>query len=441
VALLALLVLGVSCASDMSAELPERVLEQQSPGTEAEAGADTEERALVVLPTNFPATRISQEQFTRALVSLVKDMPLPEKEALRPQPDTGRRIVLTSGSASGAAWQTPLAQDYGRFCARRGTPGDCLERFGDGPELDSEDKRTIALALAIGPALDAADAELRAMISPTRLVTLVSLSITGYMALLVVPEPLSKGVAAVATVLLWGYLGWELWDLVRAYIRLSEESAQATRFEQLREAGTRFASTIGPNSVRILVLVGTAAVGGTLSLASKAPKLPGFGQVARTAEAAGGIRAATATASAERIILSASEGTVRAILPRNALAMSSEGGQVTARAGALVSKTYRAFKSFRIFKRAMGSAGEGKSWHHIIEQHTGNVKRFGAEALHNTENVIKVETKLHTKISAYYSSRQPDTGNMVVREWLRPQSYEQQRAFGLKVLRKFGVIP
>jgi hypothetical protein len=166
-ALMALLVLGVSCASDMSAELPERALEQQSPGTEAEAEADTEERVLVVLPTNFPATRISQEQFTRALVSLVKDMPLPEKEASRPQPHSGRKIVLTSGSATGAAWLTALAQDYGRFCAQRGTPGDCLDRFGDGPELDNDDKRAIALALAIGPALDAADAEIRTIISPT----------------------------------------------------------------------------------------------------------------------------------------------------------------------------------------------------------------------------------------------------------------------------------
>jgi hypothetical protein len=189
---MALLVLGVGCASDMSAELPERALEQQSPGTEAEAEADTEERVLVVLPTNFPATRISQEQFTQALVSLVRDMPQPEKEALRPRPEMGRAIVLTSGSATGAAWLTPLAQGYGRFCVQRGTPGDCLERFGDGPELDAEDKRAIALALAIGPAIDAADAEIRAMISPTRLVTLVSLSITGYMALLVVPELASE---------------------------------------------------------------------------------------------------------------------------------------------------------------------------------------------------------------------------------------------------------
>jgi hypothetical protein len=425
----------------MSAELPERALDHPLQGTAAEAEADTEERVLAVLPTNFPATRISQEQFTKALVNLVQDMPLPEKGAWRAWPDQGRRIVLTSGSSTGAAWQSPLAQDYGRFCAQRGTPGDCLDRFDDGPELGDDDKRAIALALAIGPALDAADAELRTMISPTRLLTMVSLSITAYMALLVVPEPISKGVAAVATVLLWGYLGWEFWDLIRAYIRLSEESAHATRFDQLREAGNRFASTIGPNSVRIIVLVGTAAVGGTLSLASKAPKLPGFGQVARTAEAMGGVRTSTVAASAESVIISAAEGSIRAILPRSAMAMSSKGGQVTSRAGALLSKTYRAFKSFKAFKRAMGSAGEGKNWHHIVEQHAGNLKRFGPEALHNTENVIKVEAEVHTEISAYYSSSPPEAGGMVVREWLRTQSYEQQRAFGLYVLRRFGVIP
>jgi hypothetical protein len=363
-------------------------------------------------------------------------MPLPVRDASRPRPAPDRRIVLTSGSSTGAAWLSPLAQGYGRFCAERGTPGDCLNRFDDGPELDDDDKRAIALALAIDPALKAADAEIRALISPTRLLTMVSISITGYMALLVAPEPLSKGVAAVATVLLWGYLGWELWDLVRAYLRLSEDSARATRFEHLQEAGNRFASTIGPNSVRIVILVGTAAVGGTLSLASKAPKLPGFGQVTRTAEATGGIRAATAAASAERVIISASEGSLRAVLPRNAMAMSSEGSQIGTRAGTLVYKTYRAFKSFRAFKRAMGSAGEGNNWHHIVEQHASNVKRFGPEALHNTENVIKLETSLHNRVSAFYSSVQKELTNstLTVRQWLSTQPYEAQRQFGLRAI-------
>ena len=73
----------------------------------------------------------------------------------------------------------------------------------------------------------------------------------------------------------------------------------------------------------------------------------------------------------------------------------------------------------------MGNAGEGNNWHHIVEQHAGNLKRFSAEALHNTENVRDEFV----------------AGGMVVREWLRTQSYEQQRAFGLEVLRKFGGIP
>jgi hypothetical protein len=43
--------------------------------------------------------------------------------------------------------------------------------------------------------------------------------------------------------------------------------------------------------------------------------------------------------------------------------------------------------------------------------------------------------------SAYYSTKSDDTGGMVVREWLRTKSYEEQRAFGLMILKRFGVIP
>jgi hypothetical protein len=328
-----------------------------------------------------------------------------------------------------------LAQDYSRFCAQRGTPGDCFNRLDDGPELDADDKRAIALALAVGPALQAADAELRAMVSPARLAAMVSIGIAGYMALLVAPEPFSKGVATVATVLLWSYLGWEFWDVLRAYIRLSEDSAQATRFEELWEAGNRFAGTLGPNSVRIVVLVGTAALGGTASLSSKAPKLPGFGQAVQTAELHG-VRAATAAAGAERVIISASEGSIRVVLPRNAMAMSTRGAQGSPRAGALLPTSSRAFQSFRAFKKAMGSAGEGKNWHHIVEQHAANLKKFGPEALHNTENVIQLDTALHQRVSAFYSSIQRELTNssLPVRQWLSTQSYEAQRQFGLRVI-------
>jgi hypothetical protein len=88
----------------------------------------------------------------------------------------------------------------------------------------------------------------------------------------------------------------------------------------------------------------------------------------------------------------------------------------------------------------MGPAGKDKQWHHIVEQHQGNLQKFGPEALHNTENVISIDAKTHTRISAWYSSK-PEGWNMTIRQWMGQQSYEAQREYGLSVLRRFGVVP
>jgi len=50
------------------------------------------------------------------------------------------------------------------------------------------------------------------------------------------------------------------------------------------------------------------------------------------------------------------------------------------------------FKSFSIFKRAMGSAGEGRQWHHIVGQFKENIKQFGEEAIHNVHNFASAVT-------------------------------------------------
>jgi hypothetical protein len=109
--------------------------------------------------------------------------------------------------------------------------------------------------------------------------------------------------------------------------------------------------------------------------------------------------------------------------------------------GKLLPNGHKAWRSHSGITKALGPAGEGKMWHHIVEQTKSNVKRFGPEAIHNTENVIPIGTPIHKEISRIYSSKLDETGGMVVREWLRFQSYEQQRAFGLKILRRFGIIP
>jgi len=399
------------------------------------------------LPTDFQPVRVGDSDFTAALTTFWLQVPLRVSTSCPPL-YVGRKLALASVPSSGEAWQSDLAQSYGRFCERRGTPGDCLTLFDDGPRLQADDKRSMALALAVGPALEGVDGEVRAMLNPTRVLATLSFTITAYMALLLAPEPVTKGVAAMFSVLMWGYLGWEFFDLLRAYAQLYEDAPRASTFAELREVGERFGRVIGPNSVRILVMVATAAVGETAALMSKGPKLPGFGQASRTVEANTGLRLMDAATGAERVLVSVNEGTIRVVLPVNAVSMTARndggGGRPAVESneparGGLLAGAHRAFRSFRAFKRYMGKAGEGKEWHHLVEKHGFNLKRFGAEALHNTENVIPLEKGLHTKVSAFYSSKNFElTGSygLTVREWIRTQGYEAQRSFGLYVIKK-----
>jgi hypothetical protein len=390
------------------------------------------EAVFATLPTDFRPVQVGDSEFVATLVGLVLDIPLRVATSCPPL-YVGRRLALASSPVGAEAWQSDLARSYGRFCERLGTPGDCLTLFEDGPRLQDDDKRSMALALAVGPALEGVDAEMRAMLDPTRVLATVSFTLAGYLALLLAPEPVTKGMAAAFTLLLWGYLGWEFFDLLRAYAQLYEDAPRASTFTELREVGERFGRVIGPNSVRVLILVGTAAIGETAALVSKAPKLPGFGQASRTVEVNTGVRMVEAATGAERIFVSVNEGTIRVVLPGSAVSMTARNGG----GGSLLPNGHRAFASFRAFKRFMGKAGKGKQWHHIVEKHRANLRRFSSRALHNTENIVPLEEGLHIDVSALYSSKRPKiTGSdaLTVREWVRTLSYEEQRAFGLQAI-------
>lgn len=437
---------GVSSGGRLMAQRDQSPGSRQSSGTRewteaARGGAGHDALLFARFPTDFAPVQIKQAEFEDALVRMVLDMPL--RVASSAPGRHGGGWAPGTGGSGGEGGQSELTRSYMRHCEQRGTPGDCFTRLEDGPFLQEDDKRSIAMALAVAPALEGVDAEVRAMLDPTRVLATLSISITAYMALLAAPDPvLTKGVAAGAALLLWGYLGFELFELIQAYRRLSEDAARATTFEELREAGARFGRVIGPNSVRILVLVGTAAVGETAALAARAPKLPGFGQASRTVELNTGWNLMDAAVGVERVIVSVPEGTLRAVLPMTAVAMSargggdksSGGGSGTPKEGRVLPSGHRAFKSFDNFKDFMGPAGEGKQWHHIVEKRDANLKRFGAEALHNTENIVSLDKDLHTRVSAFYSSIQKElTGSrkLTVRMWLGTQSYEAQRQFGL----------
>lgn len=104
------------------------------------------------------------------------------------------------------------------------------------------------------------------------------------------------------------------------------------------------------------------------------------------------------------------------------------------------------FQTFGEFKRNMGVAGSGLAWHHIVGQTTSNLQRFGAESIHNTGNIVRLEHgtgSIHQEITNFYNSVQPElTGadTLTVRGWLSTQSFKEQQDFGIRVIIAFGGI-
>jgi hypothetical protein len=99
------------------------------------------------------------------------------------------------------------------------------------------------------------------------------------------------------------------------------------------------------------------------------------------------------------------------------------------------------FDSFDEFKKYMGGAGEGKQWHHIVEQAQAAKSGFTQQMINSTDNVLAIDKAVHQKISAIYNLNISGKGSARVRDWLAGQSFENQFEFGLDILRKFGVIP
>ena len=109
----------------------------------------------------------------------------------------------------------------------------------------------------------------------------------------------------------------------------------------------------------------------------------------------------------------------------------------------LNSKTYsnKGYKSFYQVKKAIGSPGQGREWHHIVEQSQIKKSGFDVQMIQNPKNLISIDKGIHRKISGYYNSIDIRLKSGIkVRDWLAGQSYEAQYEFGIKVLKMFGGI-
>ena len=58
--------------------------------------------------------------------------------------------------------------------------------------------------------------------------------------------------------------------------------------------------------------------------------------------------------------------------------------------------------------KSIRSSNDGMAWHHIVEQNADNIAKFGAEKIHNTNNLIKLphgKGSIHAKVSGFYNSK------------------------------------
>ena len=97
----------------------------------------------------------------------------------------------------------------------------------------------------------------------------------------------------------------------------------------------------------------------------------------------------------------------------------------------------KGFDTYRQLKNEIGSPGAGNEWHHIVEQSQIAKSGFSPQMIQNTNNIMSISKTTHRAISGYYSSVQPFTNGMIVRNWLAGQSFSAQYEFGINVIKMF----
>ncbi|XWX20216.1 hypothetical protein ACN28T_03335 [Melittangium boletus] len=210
-------------------------------------------------------------------------------------------VPLTDRGSLVPEAEAALKEKYLQWCQPRGS-GDCLGLFTDGPYLRTDDRRTLALALAFGGVLDETRAALGHELSPQALLSSLVWAAGLYLALWLLPEPSTKAVAAALSVMLLAWLGVDaMWGLMDGWTRMARAAHEATTFEELRDAGESFARQIGTAAARALILAVATLTGRTLGeVATHLRSLPRFNQV-QAQWAAQGMEGSVAVAVEEAV--------------------------------------------------------------------------------------------------------------------------------------------
>jgi hypothetical protein len=387
-------------------------------------------------PTSNKSVQVDAEAFEEALSQLVRNTPL----TLRSPPQGWLVRASYPSNDADTRWQRLMGKSFGGICEPGLRRDSCLSLLDDVMGLSQWDKLGITLGLSFDPMRQSIAKAVEDTLAPQLFYTVIATSLVTWAVLAANPEPVFTKAAAIVSAILLIYLGMETFlDLVDASRELKRATDKATTPGELVQAAQRFANRIGPKVARVFALAVTVVVshgmtGGAALLASRLSILPSFSEAAAVGASQLGINLANVgQVSAVAVVGS----TIIISLPATAVAMAAQDMGGAGSAAGIPPAGFRSWGSFNGLKNALGPAGEGKQWHHIVEQTPGNVERFGPHAVHNTENVIPLEQGLHTQLSAFYSRkivRITGSRELTVRQWLSTQSYEAQRAFGLQAI-------
>jgi hypothetical protein len=280
--LLALLLCVTACATDSGVP---RGVDAADTGSRIVLVAESAPLKVVRPPPRLEPVEVPQAEYEAAMVRLAIQL----RDQLPPRPE--KRLELISwGSPEARTEQDTLLQEYLQWCEERGTPGDCLNLLsGQGP-LSDEARRDLAFALATEGVWLGTAAVISEVLDPVQLQLAIMVSLTTTMALLALPEPISKLIVLSLTLSLVAYVGWDtLAGIIEGWRRMDAEARSARTFAELRQAGRRFGQVLGEKVTRLLILAATAALGsaGGAGLSGRGAPLPQLAQASRMATAQG----------------------------------------------------------------------------------------------------------------------------------------------------------
>ncbi|WP_371876130.1 SitA5 family polymorphic toxin [Corallococcus exiguus] len=288
--------------------------------------------------------RLEEDEFKAAVKTLARDVRpfahplrqarelfgLPERSGLFGFRERTRRIVPLGEEEARELRLLDASDDltrgYQQWCAKkRKQPGDCLRLLEEGPLLGSDGRYALAMAVAMDSVWSETAEALEGMASPQAVMATMTSAVTMYLLLWAMPEPVSKGLAALITASAIAYLGVDtVWSILDGWLTLVRHVDQASTFVQVRDAGEAYGAVMGRNAARIFVMLATAAIGNTAGLAMKAPTLPGSAQAAVAVETQAGLQ--FVALGGVRSVAMTAEGFTIALAP-NAVAMSSRPGK------------------------------------------------------------------------------------------------------------------